>query len=247
MKIAIDWPIPEVLIKNEIRTLEEMESNPSLSQEQGSLVKAAYDKHRLYMARDPTKMGFSFSSWIELPTSPIAKKAFIECLIIPNPKEPYSYNMLTYSFALCGVNGRGEDHLIKKFHIDFTYFSDTGRPPLHPIFHLQSPGKSSDMLKERGIDDKHLEPSLSEPRLCCAPTTLALLTDFLLREFGGDKASPLTRLTSEPRWRGLIRRNEELVLEPYFKACSGFFHDRRSKKKPEHNQLFSQDFAYGKP
>jgi hypothetical protein len=102
------------------------------------------------------------------------------------------------------------------------------------------------MLKEKGIRDDHLEPSLSEPRLCCAPTTLALLTDFLLREFGGDRVSYLTKLSKDVYWRGLIRDNEELVLKPYFKACSRFFDDRKDKKDPEGKQLFSQDFVYGK-
>jgi hypothetical protein len=101
------------------------------------------------------------------------------------------------------------------------------------------------MLQEKNIDDSHLEPSLSEPRLSCAPTTLALLIDFLLREFGGDYTSPLTRFTQAHIWRDLIKKNEELVLKPYFDACYNFFHSRNCKHDPEKRQLFSQDFIYG--
>ncbi|MDY6989289.1 MAG: hypothetical protein SWQ30_14670 [Thermodesulfobacteriota bacterium] len=244
MKIIADWPRPEELIENEVATLEAMGNNPSLGQVQPQLAGAAKKKYQYYENMN-RKEKFSFSSWIVFPGSPIVSKAIIECLIVMNPEVPNSYDMVTYSFALCRLNRERKDHLIKKFHIDFTTTPKTGRLPLHPVFHLQSPGKLSVMLKDLGLKDDHLEPKLSEPRLCFAPTTLALLVDFLLREFGGDRASTLTKLTRESRWRGLIRDNENLVLKPFFQACSGFFHDRECKKDPERHQLFSQDFAYG--
>jgi hypothetical protein len=105
----------------------------------------------------------------------------------------------------------------------------------------------SSALREEGITDEHLmhlTPPLSEPRLCCTPTTLALLTDLLLREFGYD-VSPLMKLTRETYWQYMIKRDEDLVLKPYFMACSQFFDDRANKKDPEHGQSFSQDFLYG--
>ena len=245
MKIAADWPSPKKLMENEVTTLETMGNNSGLGQEQPQLAGAAKKSYQYYANWGQKRTSFSFSSWLIFPNSPIVKKSTIECLLIADSKEPSSYDMVTYSFALCRPNDEGKYHLIKKFHIDFTSSPETGRPPFHPVFHLQSPGKLSKMLKECGIKDDHLEPTLSEPRLYCAPTTLALLTDFLLREFGGDDTSPLTKLTEKSEWRGLIRRNEELVLKPYFDACIGFFRDRKSKKEPEHHQLFSQDFVYG--
>jgi hypothetical protein len=245
VKIAVDWPLPKKLIENEVATLERMGNNSGLGQEQPQLAGAAKKKYQYYTNKGQKRTSFSFSSWLIFPKSPIVTKSIIECLLIANSKEPSSYDMVTYSFALCRVNNEGNDHLIKKFHIDFTSTPETGRPPFHPVFHLQSPGELSKRLKEWGIKDDHLEPTLSEPRLYCAPTTLALLTDFLLREFGGDNTSPLTKLTRKAEWQSLIRKNEDLVLEPYYKACTCFFHDRRSKKKPEHHQLFSQDFVYG--
>jgi len=245
VKIATDWPLPKKLIENEVATLESMGNNSGLGQEQPQLAGAAKKKYQYYANKAKKRTSFSFSSWLIFPNSPIVTKSIIECLLIANSKEPSSYDMVTYSFALCRINKEGNDHLIKKFHIDVTSTPDTGRPPFHPVFHLQSPGKLSPMLKKFGIKDDHLEPMLSEPRLCSAPTTLALLTDFLMREFGGDHISPLTKLTKKGEWQSLIRKNEKLVLEPYYKACSRFFQDRRSKKEPEHHQLFSQDFVYG--
>lgn len=245
MKIAAVLPLPGDLIRNEIATLEAMGNSNSLFQVQGRLASAAYSRHQYYMNRELSMSKFEFSSWIEFCDSPIAKKASVECFISADSGEHRRYDILTYSFGLFRFNRNGGNHLIKKFHIDFTCSPNTGRPPLHPIFHLQSPGKLSPMLKDQGIKDDHLEPSLSEPRLHCGPTTLILLIDFLLREFGGDRLSPLTKLTRKNEWRRLIRKNEDLVLEPYYNACSGFFLDRKSKKEPEHHQLFSQDFAYG--
>lgn len=245
MKIATDWPLPKKLIENEVATLERMGNNPGLEQAQHQLWVDAKNRHQYYKNRGQKGIDFSFSSWLVFPDSPIVTKAAIECLLIADPKKHRSYDMVTYSFALCRSNGKGKDHLIKKCHIDFTSTPKTDRPPPHPVFHLQLPGKLSPMLKKFGIKDDHLEPMLSEPRLCSAPTTLALLTDFLMREFGGDHISPLTKLTKKGEWQSLIRKNEKLVLEPYYKACSRFFQDRRSKKEPEHHQLFSQDFVYG--
>ena len=247
MKIAADWPRPKKLIENEVSTLGKMGNNPDLGQTQPQLAGAAKKKYQQYKNKVYKTISFSFSSWLEFPKSPIVTRAFIECLLTANHKIPSSYDIVTYSFSLCRLNKEGKNHLMKKFHIDFTSTPKTKRPPLHPIFHLQSPGKLSHELKKRGIKDDHLEPRLSEPRLCSAPTTLALLIDFLLREFGGDRISPLTKLTRKNEWQSLIRKNEDLVLEPYYKACSEFFHDRRSKKEPERYQLFSQDFAYGQP
>ena len=214
MKIAADWPLPEKLIQNEIATLQAMGNNPSLGQVQAQLAGEANKKFLYYKNKDHKRTGFSFSSWLVFPDPINVTKASIECLIIVNTDVPTSYDMVTYSFALCRLNKKRKDHLIKKFHIDFTPTPSTDRPPLHPIFHLQSPGKLSNLLVGWGIKDDHLEPKLSEPRLCCAPTTLALLIDFLLREFGGDHTSVLTKLTREDRWRGLIKDNEDLVLNP---------------------------------
>lgn len=248
MKIADGWPSPEALIENEVATLERMGNNPGLGEKQQQLWYDAARRHQYYKYQDQARTEFSFGSWLEFPGSRTVSSVAIECLLIADPDEPGKYKMVTYSFALCRINDEGNNHLIKKFHIDFTSTPETGRPPLHPVFHLQSPGKLSKMLKQWGIKDGHLELTPSEPRLYCAPTTLALLTDFLLREFGGDDASTLTKLTEKSEWRNLIRRNEDLVLEPYYKACTDFFHDRgRSKKEPAHHQLFSQDFVYGQP
>ena len=210
--------------------------------ELASRAKTAFIK---YKSKGESNVSFSFNSWIEFPTSLIVKRAFIECLIKVKSGEPDAYEMLTYSFGLFKPTKQKANHLIKKFHIDFIGTPSMGRPPLHPIFHLQSPGELSPTLKTHGIKDTHLEPSLSEPRMCCAPTTLALLTDLLLREFGGANVSALTKITKESFWRSLIKKNEELVLRPYFQACSRFFDDRENSKPPEKGQMFSQDFVYG--
>ncbi len=233
---------PEDLIKNELHTLEVIMNRPGIRQEQPELARLA--EQECLKGEYRSNNSFSFSPWIYFPITKRNKvtKALLECLIISNPQQSNVYEMLTYSFSLFKLDDERKDCLVKRFHIDFTYSSDTGRPPLHPIFHLQSPGKLSPILQAYGINDAHLDPSISEPRLYCAPTSLALLTDFLLREFGGDHSSPLTKITKERYWRSLIKKNEDLVLKPYFNACSQFFDDRQAKN---HSQLFSQDFVYG--
>jgi hypothetical protein len=236
-----------------------IKNKPSLEEVQNKLVCEAKKQYSLLTAKNGCIKSFSFQSWLEFPATSFVRKASIECRIeisiindLKKSKKSkkskpnaYQYDMLTYAFGLFSQPEPGKDRLIKKFHIDFISTPNTKRGPQHPIFHLQSPGELSPWLKEKGIEDSHLAPSLSEPRLFCVPTTLALLTDFLFREFGGDRLSPLTKVTSESYWKSLIKKNEELVLKPYFEACHGFFCDRDLSKKPECTQLFSQDFVYG--
>ncbi len=233
-------------MKNEIDTLKTIANTPTFYEVQRQLCFSANDSYKRYALKGYTNLAFSFSSWIEFPRSASVKKASIECRITCKPGDPNAYDILTYSFGLFRLSRRKKERLIKKFHIDFISTPDAGSLPLQPVFHLQSPGELSPMLRENGTRDDHLDPWLSEPRLCCAPTTIALLADLLLREFGGDQFSPLRKLTRELFWRHLIKRDEELVLKPYFKACCQFFNDRANKKPPEHGQFFSQDFVYGK-
>lgn len=238
------WPPPEKLIKNEIHTLQAIMNNPGINEAQAEF--SEFARIQYFRVKDNKNTNFSFNSWIYF-TNPAVAKASIECLITRKSGNPESYDLLTYSFGLFRPDAAtSSDYLIKKFHFDFTSTPDTGRPPLQPIFHLQSPGELSEMLRSKGIKDDHLEPSLSEPRMCCAPMTLALLTDFLLREFGGDRTSPLTKITKDDCWRRLIKKNEELVLKPYYRACSEFFVNRENKHPIEHNQLFTQEFVYGR-
>jgi hypothetical protein len=250
VKIAV-LPDPGELIKNEIDTLKVMGDYTRLHQSQERLAADAITQYQYYSTigfrKAGWKVGFSFGSWLEFPESSIVKKAWIESLITVKGEDPKQYDMITYSFTLFGVKEKSENHVLRKFHIDYSNSPNTGRPPLSPIFHLQTPGELSGALREQGITDDHLihlTPSLSEPRLSCPPTTLALLTDLLLREFGYD-ISPLSKLTRETYWQHLIKKDEELVLKPYFNACSQFFNDKADKKDPEQHQSFSQDFLYG--
>ena len=243
MKIVENWPAAIDLINNEFKTLDILRSNATLTATQGRLVSDAHANFLRYKNKTEIWKSFSFSSWLEFPESDVVKKAFVECLISSGNKE--DYDMLTYTFGLCGLNENGEYCILRKFHIDFTNEPDTGRSPLHPVFHIQYPGSLSQTIKDVGLSVDHLLPELSEPRIYSAPTTLALLTDFLLREFGGDQISPLRRITRDDVWFRLLEKDEELVLRPYYKACNQFFHDRGIKKEPEKLLLFSQDFLYG--
>ena len=63
---------------------------------------------------------------------------------------------------------------------------------------------------------KQMHPSLSEPRVLFWPMSLALLIDMALHEFP-DPSSLKFRDSSE--WRGIVRNQEALVLNPFYKKC----------------------------
>jgi hypothetical protein len=89
------------------------------------------------------------------------------------------------------------------------------------------------------IYDSHSDPGdfwLSEPRLCCMPISLALLVNLILKEFPDEKNS---KLIERSEWRDLVKKNEELILSPFFEECRKFF------SKNENNKLFLNDFYYG--
>ena len=54
----------------------------------------------------------------------------------------HTYGMLTYSFGLFKPTEQKNLHLIKKYHIDFMSTPNSNSFPLHPLFHMQSPGES---------------------------------------------------------------------------------------------------------
>jgi hypothetical protein len=247
LKITKYWPPPTEFIQNELKTLDAIRNNAKLQQKQYQL---STDAKNCYFRNKSWKNKFIFSSQLTFSKSllkkePIIDCAFIGCIVSITDGTLLTYDQFSYSFGLCKLDKNGKHQLVKKFHIDFTNSPETNRPPLHPVFHLQSPGELTPEMRQFEIEDAHLTPSISEPRLCCAPTSLALLTDFLLREFGGDYSSALYQITADPYWKGLIHKNEELVLRPYFEACNGFFHDRSVGKYNGQNTLFTQDFVYG--
>src|SRR5205807_1177151 len=86
-------------------------------------------------------------------------------------------------------------------------------------------------MAEMGVLESQLNqlnPWLSEPRLFCSPMSLALLVDMVFHEFP-DEPSRKFRDTSE--WKDLIRKQETLVLRPFYEKCLDVIIDKHDQKR----------------
>ena len=144
-------------------------------------------------------------------------------------------NILDTTSLYVAICKKGDPKPLRKYHFDYAPSALSHRQP-HPVFHLQYAGKLPPRLRDMDIDDSHMEPWLSEPRLCYFPMSLALLINLVLKEFPDDNN---VKLTETWEWRQLVKKNEDLILRPFFKGCQTFFsQDKRGK-------LFINDFYYG--
>lgn len=227
---GLELPLPSELIENEIHTLEVIKNDKAFWENYSDF---STDANNSYHHAINHSDSFNFESYINISLDGREGKAYIGALIIPNNTKN-NYDQVTYSLAICEGKGN-KKKLLKKFHFDYI---DSHKS--HPVFHLQSPGTLTPRLEKDGFKDKHLFPEVSEPRIPFFPMTLALLVNLVLKEFPDSKSDKIIELNE---WRGLIKKNEEYVLKPYFMKCNSFF-ERRENQIPGNN-LLTNDFYYG--
>jgi hypothetical protein len=142
-----------------------------------------------------------------------------------------AFQNVSYCLAVC--RRRQGFPILRKFHFDITVDSagTSGRSQQHPMCHLQYCGKMIPEMATMGCRQTQLDqiqPWLSEPRIFSWPMSLALLIDMVFHEFP-DERSQKFRGTSE--WKNLIRKQETLVLKPFYEKCLGVIVDKHDKKK----------------
>jgi hypothetical protein len=59
--------------------------------------------------------------------------------------------------------------------------------------------------------------------------SLALLIDMVLHEFPDEGGS--RKFRDRPEWRALVRRQEKLVLHPFYEKCIEIIADKHGRKK----------------
>lgn len=234
-----NWlPSPLDLIKNEIKTLIWLKDDPLINQNYGRLSAHAFAKYSFY-SQQKKPSHFEFESQIETSIDKRSSKVYLGGQILTS-NDGKAYKLLTYYFAVCEETSEGKC-LLKKIHFDY---ADPNLPayPLHPVFHFQFPGELTPALQSQNYDDNHLAPWLSEPRVPFHPMTLALLLNLILTEFPDTDTK---KVIKRPEWRSLIRKNEELVLDPYYNKCSHFIEQRESGQLSGNKYLLTSDFHYG--
>jgi hypothetical protein len=223
-----DWCSASTYINCEFETLEFLRNKdfcfevlPILAREANRYWCANYKRDR--------RLGFNFESNFNIRVDGKDGIAHIGSLI----KMKDNDHLYTTSCFLA-IRENDERKLLRKFHFDYAPSTIHHRQP-HPVFHLQYAGTLTPMLRKEKIDDEHLFPKLSEPRLYYFPLSLALLINLILKEFP-DKIN--RKLIERSEWRKLIKKNEDLILKPFFDRCQTFFSNKT-------DELFTNDFYYG--
>ncbi len=231
MKIDGCYLTPLNIIKCEFETLGFFKDNPLSYQELPILAEDAntYYSAYYYKFKHHARLHFSFESTVDIKVGGKEGIAHIGSLI--ESKDTNNIDRTSYYAAICI---KEEKKLLRKYHFDYAPPGKLQRQP-PPVFHLQYAGKLPPRLEAMDIDDNHLDTWLSEPRLCYFPLSLALLINLILKEFPDDKN---VELIEHPKWRRLVKKNENLILGPFFKGCQTFFSNNN-------NQLFINDFYYG--
>jgi hypothetical protein len=78
---------------------------------------------------------------------------------------------------------------------------------------------------------------LSEPRIFFWPMSLALLIDMALHEFPDQDSA---KFRSDSYWRGLVRKQEKLILRPFYEKCVEVIRDTK-----EENRTLADAFYVG--
>ncbi len=224
---------PRDFIKNEFKTLKFLKDDSQIGKYFAQLSRDAgayYDDYHERAGKSKIS-SVRFESNVAVALNKRPGACHIGCII---SEQDGKIEELSYYIALCKLNKAGKNTLIRKYHFDYARSGKKHRQP-HPVFHIQYPGELSPRLSSI-IRDDHLNPWLSEPRLCYAPMTLALVLNLVFREFPSEVS---TKIIERAEWRDLIRNNEDTILKPYYYKCNQFITSPAGK-------LITNDFFYGK-
>ncbi len=236
MSISKGYPDPIDLKRNELKTLEFFYKSSFFTRIFPSLSNTARN-YRDFFGNDRKKIqgvGFFFEGDLELSVEGKPRRVFIGANLVSRKEKAnhWAHVMVSYSLCVCARN-KPPFGLLRKFHFDYACLA--AQPG--PIHHLQYGGKLSQHQLSNGLTDRKLHSWLSTPRLGHAPVSLALLLDILFCEFVSVEAK---KIAEDPNWRALVRKNEELVLKPYYQNIARFIGSAKYG-----SDCLIRDYCYG--
>jgi len=230
MKIDEWYPQPKDILNCEIETLKFLINNSIINSYFSKLYADSYQYYtRIKYNR---RLLFNFDSEFSINLEGRDGTAYIGADIII--LDDNNFEGISHSVAICN-DDTPKARLLRRYHFDYTLLDPSRKQP-HPVFHLQYGGKLSRKLQNENLEHQHMDAWLSEPRLCYIPMSLALLINMILKEFPNEIN---LKIIESPEWRDLIRKNENILLAPFYKICHNFMSTRNS------DQLFTNDFYYG--
>ena len=227
MELSEFYPKSSDLIESELAVLDHLRNQPYIREIHSDFARHAsayYDRFR-----DKNSHGFEFVSYFDVHhTAMHQTREGNGRLGKPDPNtrlllavrielERQAFRNVTYCLTVCKIRSK-QFSILRKFHFDVTVAGErTGRrTQQHPLCHLQYCGEMVPKMEEMGCRSTQLanmSPWLSEPRIFFWPMSLALLIDMAMREFPDERS---IRFRSSNEWRGLVRKQENLVLRPFY-------------------------------
>jgi hypothetical protein len=251
MELSEFYPSPSDLIKSELSVLDYLRSEPYIKEEHSQFAKHAntyYDRNRGSLA-----YGFEFLSYFDVCHSPMhrsrrrnrrQRKATPNArllLAVRIESDKQAYRNVSYCLTVCRIHS-ARFTILRKFHFDVAMHGENSqrRVQPHPRFHLQYCGKMVPGMAAMGCRETQLiamHPWLSEPRIFFSPMSLALLIDMALHEFPDERSK---KFRESKEWRGLVRKQERLVLHRFYKKCVEVIDDVRGN-----NRTLAEEFYIG--
>jgi hypothetical protein len=226
MELSDFYPSPSKLIASELSVLECLRTNPYIKEKHPQV---ATDADKYYPRNKGSRSGFIFHSYFDIFHAPM-RSAALGNRAKPKPNARLTISALievgerafanvTYCLSVCRI--RATNPQARKFHFDVAVHSTPTPQQLqqHPRCHLQYCGEMVPYMATVGCRSTQLEqmhPWLSEPRIFFWPMSLGLLIDMALREFPDQDSA---KFRSDSYWRGIVRRQETLVLRPFYEKC----------------------------
>jgi hypothetical protein len=236
------YPSAKDLIESELSVLNHLRNDTYIKENHYHLADAASK----YYARSKANYasGFEFFSYFDMWHRPAHRgKLKLARRGMPPPNlrlvvaseirlKKGVFQNVTYCLAVCRLGRKGFP-ILRKFHFDIAFATGGGKnkSQAHPSCHLQYCGEMLPGMTEMGVLESQIDqlnPWLSEPRLFSSPTSLALLVDMAFHEFPDQ---PSTKFRDTSAWKDLIRKQEALVLKPFYEKCLNVIIDVHKEKK----------------
>lgn len=138
----------------------------------------------------------------------------------------------SYSLLICRTADPRRGPIVRKLHFDYEPVAYRNVSEPKPTAHMQVCGRLSPQHLAAGYSEMRLQslyPRFEKPRIPAAPTSIALLLNWLLLEFQTDLAAQA--ILRNARWRVLVASAERQVLYPYYSSAAAFLRSTGDKKR----------------
>lgn len=216
-----NYPRPSELKKLEKDTLNFLRCGSIIAKNFPQLTNSANTSYSsVNIKHGPLNFESKISLLVEQAPDSVPREVFIGAKI--ELKDKNLYESVSYFIAV-GESGMPKRPLLRKMHFDYEDPSNRDAGDPKPSFHLQFCGELTPGLNHAGYNDDHVNhlcPWLSKPRVPFMPMSLALLLNMVLLECR--QTPEAHNVLESPEWRGIVEKNERVILKPFFNDCSRF-------------------------